>query len=62
MIGQTKPVNIKSDTLLADIGTKLIAPTKQLDVEDQSFTPEPVVEVQSEPVKPTRRKITETGD
>ena len=59
---QTKPVNIKSDTLLADIGTKLIAPTKQLDVEDQSFTPEPVIEVQPEPVKPTRRKITETGD
>jgi len=61
----TKQANIKSDTLLADVGASPIVPVvpvKQIDVADQSFDPMPDAPVQTEVVKPTssRRKITET--
>ena len=63
----TKPANIKSDTLLADLGALPAAPGKQIDVADQSFDPEPVtlattttVEAAKPATPPSRRKITET--
>ena len=52
----TKPVNIKNNTLVADLVNK---PAKQLNVEDQNFD----ADTKSvEPVKPpsSRRRITES--
>jgi len=53
---QTKPTNIKSDQLIADLGMQS-PPVKQLDVADQHFDVAPVIQ---ETPKPSRRRMTET--
>ena len=52
----TKPTNIKSSSLLADLGSK---PVKKINIEDQNFD---VNVTQSEPVKApsSRRRIIES--
>ena len=52
----TKPANIKSTTLLADLAAP-VKPTKHVNVPDQHFDAEPIP---METPKPSRRKMTES--
>ena len=53
----TKPANIKSNTLLADLGVPPVKPTKQVVATDQNFDP---IETTVEAPKSSRRRITES--
>lgn len=54
---QIKPANIKSDTLMADLGVKASAPIKKVSAADQHFDAETM---SAETTKPSRRRMTES--